>query len=66
MFALVMVAYITGENPVVKVSPDLYPNYKSCESSAINVLNMLADEMSPKQSRNTRIVFTCAEVPKEA
>ena len=66
MFALVMIAYMTGESPIIKVSPDLYPTYKSCESSAINVLNMIADEMSPQQSRKTRIVYTCAEVPKEA
>ena len=65
MFALVMIAFVSGETPIIKASPDLYRSYSSCEQSAINVLNLLVDEMPPKVARKTRLVYVCAEVPKD-
>lgn len=65
MFALVMIAYISGGTPIVKASPELYKSYSQCENAAITVLNLLADEMPPRVARKTRLVYVCTEVPKE-
>jgi hypothetical protein len=65
MFALVMIAFVSGEAPLIKASPDLYRSYSSCEQSAINILNMLVDEMPPKIARKTRLVYVCADVTKD-
>ena len=66
MFALIMIAYVSGEVPIVKASPELYSSYNYCEESAINVLNMLADEMPPRVARKTRLVYVCTAIPKDA
>jgi len=65
MFALVMIAYMSGEDPIIKTSPELYKSNRQCEDAAINVLNWLVDEMPPKIARKTRLVYICTEVPKE-
>ena len=66
MFTLVMIAFLAGEEPIVRASPDLYRSYSECEDTAIDVMNMLIDELPPKTIRQSRIVYICADVPEVA
>lgn len=60
-----MIALVSGEAPIIKASPELFKSYNDCEQTAIDVLNMLVDEMPPKVARKARIVYVCADVPKD-
>lgn len=66
MYVLVLIAYISGEVPVIRGSPFLYSTYASCNRAAINVIDQVYQGVPAIMENTPKVVHVCAKVPEEA
>ena len=66
MFVLVLIAYIIGDDPVIRASPHLYNTYTACELSAVDVMNEVYEKLTRERQENIRLLYMCEPIPTEA
>lgn len=66
MYVLVLIAYMTGEAPSVRASPNLYDTYDACLYEAANAMTAVYQYLPEDLKDKVSIVHMCTAVSKDA
>ena len=66
MYVLVLIAYMVGEEPAVRASPNLYNTYDACLYEAANVMTSVYQYLPEDLKDKVSIVHMCTAVSKDA
>jgi hypothetical protein len=66
MYVLVLIAYMVGEAPVVRASPNLYPSYDACLYEAANAMTATYRYLPEEIKDKVSIVHMCTAVSEDA
>ena len=65
MYVLVLVAYMSGEVPLVRTSPNLYDTYDDCVYEAADVMTLFYNYLPAILKDEVTIAYTCTAVSKD-
>ncbi len=66
MYVLVLIAYMTGEAPSVRASPNLYNTYDACLYEAAQAMTAVYQHLPESIKDKVSIVHMCTAVSKDA
>ena len=66
MYVLVLIAYMTGEAPTVRASPNLYNTYDDCVHEAAQAMTATYKYVPNHLKDKITIVHMCTAVSKDA
>ncbi len=66
MYVLVLIAYMSGEAPSVRASPNLYNTYDACLYEAANAMTAVYRHLPESIKDKVSIVHMCTAVSKDA
>ena len=66
MYVLVLIAYMTGEAPSVRASPNLYNTYDACLYEAAQAMTATYKYLPDDLKDKVTIVHMCTAVSKDA
>ena len=66
MYVLVLIAYMSGEVPLVRTSPSLYHTYDDCVYEAADVMTLFYNYLPDVLKDEVIIAYTCTAVSKDA
>ncbi len=66
MYILVLIAYMTGEAPLVRASPNLYNTYDACLYEAAQAMTATYHYIPEDLRDKVTIVHMCTAVSKDA
>ena len=66
MYVLVLIAYMAGEAPSVRASPNLYKTYDSCVYEAANAMTAVYKYLPEAIKGKVTILHMCTAVSKDA
>ena len=65
MYVLVLLAYMSGEVPLVRTSPNLYDTYDDCVYEAADVMTLFYNYLPAILKDEVTIAYTCTAVSKD-
>ena len=65
MYVLVLVAYMSGEVPLVRTSPNLYDTYDDCVYEAADVMTLFYNYLPAILKDEVTIAYSCTAVSKD-
>lgn len=66
MYVLVLVAYMSGEVPLLRTSPNLYDTYDDCVYEAADVMTLFYNYLPATLKDEVTIAYSCTAVSEDA